>query len=75
MGIKNIVYTKEFLIPVVLLIIGSLLIPSIFAQIENRQKELEFKTDLIREMTTAMGFYSFNIFFLLSGGRSLVWFS
>ena len=53
-GIRDIVSSKEFILTAVGLIFGSLLIPIVFSQIENRQKELEIETDLIKEMSAAV---------------------
>jgi hypothetical protein len=41
---------KELIITGIGLLFGSLLIPYIFAEIQNSQKELEIKTGLIKEV-------------------------
>lgn len=51
---RDIVSSKEFILTAVGLIFGSLLIPTVFSQIENRQKELDIQTDLIKEMSTSV---------------------
>ena len=45
---------KELIITGIGLVFGSLLIPYIFAEIQNSQKELEIKTGLIKEMNPAI---------------------
>jgi hypothetical protein len=44
----------EFVITGIGLLFGSLIIPYIFGEIQNSQKELEIKTDLIKEMNPAI---------------------
>ena len=51
---RDIVSSKGFILTAVGLIFGSLLIPTVFSQIENRQKELDIQTDLIKEMSTSV---------------------
>ena len=45
---------KELIITGLSLLFGSLVIPFIFTEIQNSQKELEIKTDLIKEMNPAL---------------------
>ncbi len=54
-SIRDIGSSKEFMLTAVgLIFFDALLIPIVFSQIENRHKELEIATDLIKEMSAAV---------------------